>query len=215
VDEADGHSFWSIRAHTGAINAVAFFPDGRSLHSCGADMDTKTWDAARGKEKKNKSSSTDPTCAVAFSPDGVMGATGCHNGAVFTFAVKPGGAPATATNTVPDLAAITFLGVNKIAGASSSGKAFVWECKAGAQPQICDVGARDLCAVATRSDGSLVAAAKDGSAFFWATTTSLTAAKQLALCPPEVRFSTTVLSADGRYLAAASVEGPIAIFNIG
>jgi WD40 repeat protein len=59
-----------LSGHDGAINGIAFSPNGRYLASASADKAVKVWDWATGEVILTLSGHTAPVQAVAFSPDG-------------------------------------------------------------------------------------------------------------------------------------------------
>lgn len=63
----------------GAIQAVAFHPDGRSLWSGGEDKGVRVWDLATGAERRCLRGHKDGVTAVAVSPDGRYGLSGARD----------------------------------------------------------------------------------------------------------------------------------------
>jgi len=66
----------TLRGHTGAVNGVAFSPNGQRIVTASADRTARIWDAATGQELKQLQGHTDAINAVAFSPDDRLVATG-------------------------------------------------------------------------------------------------------------------------------------------
>ena len=68
-DVATGQRLRTLRGHDGAVNSLAFSPDGSRIVSAGGDKNARVWDAAHGKELFVLSG-TLADCDVAFSPEG-------------------------------------------------------------------------------------------------------------------------------------------------
>ena len=61
---------WAGGRHTGAVNSVAYSPDGKRIVSGSMDNTVKVWDAAKGQEALSLKGHTGAVTSVAFSPDG-------------------------------------------------------------------------------------------------------------------------------------------------
>ena len=60
---------WTKTAHSGAVNAVAFSPDGRFLATAGADQRVKLWRSSDGALLKTIAQYFDEATSVVFSAD--------------------------------------------------------------------------------------------------------------------------------------------------
>jgi WD40 repeat protein len=69
-DAATGKDIAAIRAHTGAVNALAFSPDGRRLASGGQDNAVCIFEAATGKVLLRLQGHQAAVNSVKFSADG-------------------------------------------------------------------------------------------------------------------------------------------------
>ncbi len=68
--------------HAGAVEAVAFSPDGKRLATAGDDWCVKIWDLDNGHELLRFDRHTDSVNALAFHPDGKLIASGGEDGQV-------------------------------------------------------------------------------------------------------------------------------------
>ena len=75
---------------TGAINALAFSPDGTILASASADMTIDLWNVSDGALMNTLVGHTDSVNAVAFSPDGQTLASGSSDQTIDLWNVSDG-----------------------------------------------------------------------------------------------------------------------------
>ena len=67
---------FTLYGHTGAVNTVAFSPDGMRIITGSDDLTAKVWDPRSGMPLLELSGHTGPVSSVAFSPDGSRIVTG-------------------------------------------------------------------------------------------------------------------------------------------
>src|SRR5579871_6498408 len=64
-----------LAGHKGAVNSVAFSPDGAKLSTASEDKTARVWSASTGELLHTLDGHTDAVFAAPFSPDGAVVAT--------------------------------------------------------------------------------------------------------------------------------------------
>jgi RNA polymerase sigma factor (sigma-70 family) len=129
-----------LKGHTGAVNAVAFSPNGQRVATAGADQTARIWDAATGKEVRAFNGHTLPVAGVAWEADGehlitVAGKFAGAGGEVRRWNAETGElvqkleghtSPTLAVAVSPDGRAVAVAG-----GTPTTGEVGMWDLKAG------------------------------------------------------------------------------------
>ena len=65
----------TLTGHTGAVNSVAFSPDGARLSTASEDKSARVWNTATGELMHTLTGHADAVFAAPYSPDGATVAT--------------------------------------------------------------------------------------------------------------------------------------------
>lgn len=212
----------TLPGHRGAVNALAFSADGRTLASAAGEParfgEAKLWNAADGKLLRTFEGHHDALTAVALSPDGKTLATGsydqkiklwnsatgqethtlsAHHGAVFDLAFRPDG--------------------KALASASADRTVKLWHVATGKRLDTLSQALKEQQAVAWSRDGQrLAAAGGDNRIRVW--TISEAAAETtnpllLSKFAHEGAILRLVLSPDGTSLASSADDGTVKLWE--
>jgi eukaryotic-like serine/threonine-protein kinase len=78
----EGTLLYTYQGHIGAVNAVAWSPNGKRIASAGFDDTVQVWNAADGSNAYTYHRHTGPVTAVAWSPNGSHIASASDDGTV-------------------------------------------------------------------------------------------------------------------------------------
>jgi WD40 repeat protein len=202
--------------HGGAVNSVAYSPDGKWVASGGTDRVVRLWNAETVKYAGALRGHTDTVYAVAFAPDGSMLASASADETVRLWSVA-GGEPKlrqVLRAHKSDVFSVAFSKDGKLlASGDNHGVVMVWEnageeakLRAKLPPKVAGGDYRRQ-AVAFSPDGRMLATSSELDVVLWSLETAqpeiirtLTATKKLD------RVQTLAFSPDGKTLAAGRYD---------
>ena len=194
-----------LRFHAGAVNAVAWFEDGR-MATASEDGTVAIWTVGRQEPDTVLKGHTAPVAALAVSPDGKTIASGSWDHGIRLWPVA-GGAPRVLEGHAQAVNGLAF---------TADGRALVsvgydltlriWPLIGNATPTI-ETVPTPLNAVAVAPDGEIVAAGANGTVYFRAP--SGEARGEVVASP--VPVIALAVSRDGTLVAAAGIRGSVAV----
>jgi WD40 repeat protein len=178
-DKAD----W-VEPHSGAVNSLAFSPDGKYLATAGADGNALIYSLSSGECSRTLRAGSDRQGAsspallqVAFSPDGQRIMTLASDGTVAFWSVPQGEAAGHLASPITGATSVVFSPDGRCvavvrAAANGAGEVRVWEVASAraASPTLPHAGA--VTSACFNSDGTLLLTASlDGAVRVWNLTT--------------------------------------------
>ncbi len=170
-DAATGKEIATFRAHTGAVTALAFSPDGKLLASGSSDATVKLWEAGSWKELASFDARDGEVRSLAFSPDGKTLAVGIRYGTVRIYDVPGRKERANFKGHVSDVWAVGFTPDGKTLATGNGdwdrpGEVKLWDAETlkqrGTLPHTGEV-----LALAISRDGLLAAGSWDKTIKVW------------------------------------------------
>ena len=196
-----------LTGHRGAVNAVAWSPDGTRLATAGDDGTTRLWDPTTGEQLTTLTGHTGSVYAVAWSPDGTRLATAGDDGTTRLWDPTTGEQLTTLTGHTSSVYAVAWSpDGTRLATASDDGTTRLWDPTTGEQLTTLTGHTSSVYAVAWSPDGTrLATAGDDGTARLWDPTTG----EQLTTLTGHTDSVYAVAwSPDGTRLATASSTAP-------
>lgn len=195
-----------LRYHADAVNAVALLQDGRMI-TAGADARIAVWTAGRQQPDQVLEGHTGPVVALAVAPDGSSLASASWDHTVRLWSLADGGSRVfeghaqnvNGVSFAPDGMSLVSVGYDRAL--------CIWRLPEG-RPEMMELPA-PLNAVAIAPGGEIVAGGADGK-LRMLTADGEPAGEVAAGSAPIVALA---LSDDGMLIAAAGVDGTVAIVD--
>lgn len=108
IENSDFTPVQAIQVFGGALDAVAFSPDGKQLATGGRDKAVRFWDVETGENTVILSGHDDWVSSVAYSPDGSVVASGGRDGNIWLWNVDTGTSLRLIEDHQTEVKALTF-----------------------------------------------------------------------------------------------------------
>jgi RNA polymerase sigma factor (sigma-70 family) len=171
---ATGQPLVRLEGHAGAVKAVAYSSDGKTIATGGADKTARLWDASTGKELRLFEGAANPVESVVFSPDGKRLAAGARGGTVrvWTLATEN---PPMAINTANNfLLGVVFSADGRLLATTTRGNGQVkaavrmWDAATGKERARFPGHQETAAALAFSPNGRVLATGGgDGTVLLW------------------------------------------------
>jgi len=188
--------------HGGAVNAVAFTPNGRVLVS-GGGLDVKLWDIASGRELRPLPQPGKAVHSIAVSPDENIIASGNSNGAVTLWDAASGRELRTLKVYGSWVRSLAFSPDGRTLASACDNDARLWDVASGRELRKLSGHKRQINSLAFSPDGRMLATGADDMLVkLWDTATG----HELRTLAPQGKYNyvwAVAFSPDGRTLATA------------
>jgi WD40 repeat protein/serine/threonine protein kinase len=164
-----GRELFTLKAHTGPVEALTFSPDGRRLATGSRDMTVIVWSVSTGEKLVSLKGHTNVITSVAFSPDGRQIVTGSEDHTTSVWDAFTGKVLRTLPGQIGSIRSVGFSpdGRRVITGGQDY-SAKVWDAATGNELLEFSGHKKAVSGVAFSRDGSRIAtASNDGTAMIW------------------------------------------------
>jgi WD40 repeat protein len=202
-----------LTGHTGAVNSVAFSPDGVRLSTASEDKTARVWNAATGELLHTLSGHGDAVFAAPFSPDGSKIATVSADLTPRLWDARTGAAVFELAGHTVAVFGVAFSPNGRILATTSYDETVrLWDTAAGTSLHVLEGHSDIVYGAAFSPDGRLLATASgDGTIRLW---NAGTGACVRVLTGHTGIVSAVVFSPDGSLIATASFDGTARLWEV-
>lgn len=203
---ASGEARQVLRFHQGQVNAVAALPDGR-FATAGADGRVAVWEEGTGAPVKEFSGHSAPVAALAVSPDGATLASASWDTTIRLWPLRDG-EPLVLEGHTGNVNAVAFMPDGTLASAGYDATLRYWPARADQPPRLVTLPS-PLNALVALTGGALAVGGADGRVRVLDRAGAIRAEAEVAPTP----VIALAASPDGRTLAAAGLQGAVALLD--